>query len=178
MSEARRLRDVEQENTRLKKLDADLSLEKDALQTVIRKNRMELVGQRRDVAFVMAEHGLSERQACKLLGLDRTIYRYEPRPDSNAGLRQAIIELARQKPRYGYRRLGALPARRGWQANPKRVYRLYRQEHLAERRLKRRRVQRIATPVATLTAPNQEWAFDFVMDSLATGRSFRALAVV
>ena len=139
---------------------------------------MELVEQRRDVALVMAEHGLSERQACKLLEMDRTTYRYEPRPDRNAGLRQAMMELARQKPRYGYRRLGALLARRGWQANPKRVYRLYRQEHLAVRRLKRKRVQRIAPPVAMLRAPNQEWAIDFVLDSLATGRSFRALTIV
>ena len=139
---------------------------------------MELVEQRRDVALVMAEHGLSERQACKLLELDRTTYRYEPRQDRNAGLRVAIIELAKQKPRYGYRRLGALLARRGWPANPKRVYRLYRQEHLAVRRLKRKRLQRIAPPAETLTAANQEWAIDFVMDSLATGRSFRALTIL
>jgi putative transposase len=38
VNEARRLRDLEQENARLKKLVADLSLDKDALQTVIRKN--------------------------------------------------------------------------------------------------------------------------------------------
>jgi putative transposase len=38
VSEAKRLRDLEQENARLKKLVADLSLDKDALQTVIRKN--------------------------------------------------------------------------------------------------------------------------------------------
>lgn len=46
---------------------------------------MELVARRGDVALVMVEHGLSERQACKLLELDRTTYRYEPRPDRNAG---------------------------------------------------------------------------------------------
>lgn len=38
VNEARRLRDLEQENARLKKLVAELSLDKDALQTVIRKN--------------------------------------------------------------------------------------------------------------------------------------------
>lgn len=38
VNEARRLRELEQENARLKKLVADLSLDKDALQTVIRKN--------------------------------------------------------------------------------------------------------------------------------------------
>ena len=70
----------------------------------------------------MADHGLSQRQACKLPELDRTTYRYEPWLDRNAGLRAALMELARQKPPYGYRRLGVL-ARGGWPANPKRVYR-------------------------------------------------------
>jgi len=42
VSEARRLQDLEQENARLKKLVADLSLDKDPLQTMIRKNRWSL----------------------------------------------------------------------------------------------------------------------------------------
>lgn len=139
---------------------------------------MELVGPRRDVALVMAEHGLSERRACKLLKLDRTAYRYEPRPDRNRELRQELVELAKQKPRFGYRRLGALLEKRGRKANPKRLYRLYCQEHLAVRRLKRKRIQRTVPAAAKLTGANQEWAIDFVTDSLATGRSFRALTIV
>jgi putative transposase len=96
------------------------------------------------VALVMAEHGLSERQACKLLEVDRASYRYSPQPDRNGGLRPALIEVARQKPRFGYRRLGALLAHRGWKANPKRVYRLYHEQRLSVRRLNRKRVQRAA----------------------------------
>lgn len=126
----------------------------------------------------MAEHGFSERQACKLLTVDRTSYRYEPQPDGRVLLREALVELAKQKPRFGYRRLGVLLAKRGWPANPKRIYRLYREEHLAVRRLKRKRLQRAAPPVATLTGANQEWAIDFVTDSLATGRGFRALTII
>ncbi len=126
----------------------------------------------------MAEHGLSERQACKLLEVDRTSYRYESQPERNAELRQALIELARQKPRFGYRRLGALLIKRGWKANMKRIYRLYREEHLTVRRLKRKRLSRVTPPVSALTAANQEWAIDFVTDALATGRSFRALTIV
>jgi hypothetical protein len=48
---------------------------------------------------------LSERTACKLLGVERSSYRYEPRPDRNLALREELVKLARQKPRYGYRRL-------------------------------------------------------------------------
>ena len=126
----------------------------------------------------MAECALSERRACKLLEMDRSSYRYEPQSDRNAALRQELIMLARQKPRYGYRRLGVLLERRGYKANHKRLYRLYRQEHLAVRRLRRKRLIRPAATVVTLTRANQEWSMDFVMDGLATGRALRLLAVV
>lgn len=100
----------------------------------------------------MTEYGVSERHACKLLEMDRTSYRYEPQPDRSAELRKKLIELAKQKPRYGYRRLHALLERRGWVVDHKRLERVYREEHLAVRRLKRKR--------------------------LATCRSIRALTVV
>src|SRR5215216_3618489 len=117
----------------------------------------------------MSEHQLSERHACRLLELDRTTYRYEPRPDRNGELREALIALARQKTRYGYRRLWALLTRRGWKVNEKRIYRLYREEGLMVRRLKRKRLVRDKSADVLLSAPNQEWALDFVSDALATG---------
>lgn len=133
---------------------------------------------RRDVALLMAEHRLSERHACRLLELDRTTYRYEPRPDRNSELREALVALARQKPRYGYRRLWALLTRRGWQVNEKRIYRLYREEGLMVRRLRRKRVTRERAAETLLSAPNQEWALDFVSDALASGRGLRGLTIV
>ena len=69
------------------------------------KKRVELAGLREEVAFISVEFRLSERTACKLLGVERSSYRYEPRPDRNIELREALVKLARQKPRYGYRRL-------------------------------------------------------------------------
>ena len=126
----------------------------------------------------MAECKVSERRACKLLEMDRSSYRYEPQPDRNAAVRQELIALARQKPRYGYRRLGVLLGRRGYRVNHKRLYRIYCQEHLAVRRLKRKRLARPAVPVATLSRANQEWSMDFVMDGLATGRALRLLTMV
>jgi hypothetical protein len=50
------------------------------------------------VALIMAEHALGERHACKLLGVDRSTYRYEPRPDRNAKLKEALLTLAKQQP--------------------------------------------------------------------------------
>jgi putative transposase len=126
----------------------------------------------------MSEFQYLERNACKLISVDRTSYRYKPRPDHNAELREKLIALARQKPCYGYRRLCALLERGGQAASPQRVYRIYRAEQLAVRRLKRKHLVRPASENTSLSRPNQEWAMDFVADGLATGRGLRMLTVV
>jgi putative transposase len=132
---------------------------------------------RADVAFAMDQFHMSERRACKLVDLDRSSYRYEPRPDHNANLRRDLVELARRRPRYGYRRLHALLVQRH-RASVQRVYRVYTQEKLAVRRLRRKRLSRPAAVSRQLWQPNQEWALDFVCDSLANGRGIRILTVV
>jgi putative transposase len=139
---------------------------------------LELAGLRTDVAFAIQQFGMTERRACKLVNLDRSSYRYEPRPDHNAQLRQELVNLARQKPRYGYRRLHALLTRRGHTASLQRLYRIYNREGLAVRRLKRKRLFRPAALVPYLYRPNQEWALDFASDALGTGRGIRVLAIV
>ena len=139
---------------------------------------MELAGLREEVAFVSVHFRLSERTACKLLGVERSSYRYEPRPDRNAELRSELVKLARQKPRYGYRRLHVLLVRRGHEVNVKRVYRLYLEEGLSVRRKKRRRLVRDRACEPRLVRPNQEWAMDFIVDGLATGRMVRILSVM
>jgi putative transposase len=133
---------------------------------------------RADAAFAMEQFKMSERQACELVDLDRSSYRYEPRPDHNARLREEIVQLARQRTRYGYRRLHALLSKRGQTASVQRVYRIYKREGLAVRRLKRKRLARSVPITAQLSRANQEWALDFVSDALATGRGIRVLTMV
>jgi putative transposase len=65
------------------------------------------------VAFAVEQFEMSERRACELNQIDRSSYRYEPKPDRNAELRQKLTALAREKPRYGYRRLGVPRCSRG-----------------------------------------------------------------
>jgi putative transposase len=133
---------------------------------------------RQDVAFVEQEKGLSERRACRLLELDRSSYRYEAVGDRDAELRGKLLELARQKPRYGYRRLHVLLQRQGQAVNVKRVYRLYREEGLMVRRQRRKRLVRSMPAESRLQRANQEWAMDFIIDGLASGRMVRILSVV
>jgi hypothetical protein len=105
---------------------------------------LELAGLRADAVLAMEQFGMSERRACRLVELDRSRYRYEPRADHNAELREELVKLARQKPRYGYRRLHVLLSKRGHLASAQRIYRLYREERLMVRRLGRKRLVRPA----------------------------------
>lgn len=104
-------------------------------------------------------------------------FRYQ-RQDQDGGLREELVELAREKPRYGYRRLHVLLRWRGVEVNHKRVYRIYRQAGLALRRKKRKHCVRACQPMREHTAANQEWGLDFVHDALAGGRAIRVLSVV
>jgi putative transposase len=140
---------------------------------------VELVSARRDVAFVIGEFRFSERPACRLLDLDGASYRYESRPDHNEKVREALLQLARQKPRFGYRRLCAILTRRlGWSLDPKRVHRFTGRRASRSGGFRRKRVIRTVPTDSPVTRPNQEWALDFVHDSVANGRSIRALTVV
>jgi putative transposase len=178
VSEAKRLKSLEEENRRLKEIVGSEPRQRGA-GGCDPKKRMELVSARRDVAFVMNEYQFSERRACRLLDLDRASYRYDARPDRNGKLREALVAEARQNPRFGYRRLWVmLTKRHQLQVNVKRVHRLYKREGLAVRRQKRKRIVRPMPSGAGITAPNQEWATDFVSDSVASGRAIRALTVV
>lgn len=123
---------------------------------------------------------MSERHACRLLGLGRTSYRYRARrAERDARLRARLKELAAQRMRFGYRRLTAMLVREGMAANHKRVYRLYREEGLAMRIRQRRRLRwRGGVSSVVATRPNQRWSIDFVSDCVSTGRVIRMLTVV
>ena len=132
------------------------------------------------MSYVEVEYEMSERHACRLLGLARSTHRYQVRrSERDAGLRTRLKELAAQRMRFGYRRLTAMLVREGITANHKRVYRLYRDEGLAMRIRQRRRMRWngvAASPAAT--KPNQRWSMDFVSDCVSGGKVIRMLTVV
>lgn len=134
---------------------------------------------RQVVGHVMKAHEVSERRACRALKVSRTSMRYTSTRTEPKKLVEKMRELAKERPRFGYRGLYRLLRRQGHQVNHKRVYRLYRLEGLSVRTKRRRRFAaspRIELPTAT--RPNQCWAMDFVSDHLASGRRFRILTVV
>lgn len=131
------------------------------------------------VRFLQVGFRVSERRACRVIGMQRTRYRYRSRAQDQTLLRQRIREIAAVRVRYGYRRVHTLLRREGWLINIKRVYRLYRLDGLSLR-LKARK-KRVSVPRAVPLppqAPNEQWSMDFMSDSLYDGHRFRVLTLV
>jgi putative transposase len=131
------------------------------------------------VTWAIDQKGYSQRRACKLIGLQPKTYRYaSTRPDDDA-LRARLKELASQRRRFGYRRLGLLLARQGVRINRKKLYRLYKEERLTVRkRGGRKRALGTRAPMTIPQDQNLRWSLDFVMDTLSSGRRFRILTLV
>jgi putative transposase len=137
------------------------------------------VARKAAVARLIEQRGLSQVRACRLVGLNRSSMNYRPRRPDDALLRQRLRELAAERRRFGYRRLGWLLEREGHVLNRKKLYRLYREEKLmVRRRGRRKRAVGTRAPLATPVAVNRRWSLDFVSDALGDGRRFRILCVV
>lgn len=130
--------------------------------------------------MLMTERAMGVTRACGLVGISRSVFRYESkRAEANVQLTARLAALAAEKRRYGYRRLHVLIRREGHVVNWKRLYRLYRQAGLAVRRRKRKRIGPVERrPLPKPTMPNVSWSMDFVSDGLANGRRLRCLTIV
>jgi putative transposase len=122
---------------------------------------------------------LSERRACRLVGLSRDSYRHPAEEtEMNQALSAKIIEIAHVRRRFGYRRIHDLLRPEFAGVNHKRVLRLYQEANLSVR--KRKKAKRPAServPLQLARAVNEVWSMDFVSDSLASGRRIKCLTV-
>lgn len=136
-------------------------------------------GWREAAGHLQAAYEMSERRACRVLGVDRTSVRYQAtRPDDDV-LRDRLRTLAQERRRFGYRRLHVLLRREGHAVNKKRVQRIYREEWLTVRRRGgRKRAMATRQPLGLPLVANQRWSLDFVSDQMTDGRRFRILTVI
>ena len=131
------------------------------------------------MTWAIDEKGYSQRRACMLIGLAPKTYRYASSRGDDAAVRERLCTLARQRRRFGYRRLHILLRREGIVLNHKKLFRLYREERLTVRRRGgRKRALGTRAPMALPQGPNQRWSLDFVSDVLVDGRRFRVLVIV
>jgi putative transposase len=131
-----------------------------------------------EATYAIQRYGLSERRACRLVGLHRASWQYRSRRPSDAALRERLRLLAWQMPRFGYKRLHRRLRRQGVVVNHKKIYRLYREEGLMVRKRARKRLVRRAERPLAPTGPNERWSMDFTSDQLSNGRRFRTFNVV
>lgn len=126
--------------------------------------------------------GVSERMACRVVGMARSGFRYPLQPSSSeeGELRGAVRRLARQRRRYGYRRITALLRRQGHRVNAKRVWRIWKSEGLSLPR-KRPRLRRqgpsLGLPPRALK-PNHIWIYDILFDRTKAGQILKILIVL
>lgn len=178
VSDARRLKTLEHENAKLKKLLADQMLEASALRELLSKNGRAR-REREAVTHLQAVMGLSERRACSFVGADRKMIRYRSSRPPETELRGRLRDLAKERRRFGYRRLFILLRREGEPSGINRIYRLYREEGLTVRKRRaRRRAVGTRAPILVEARPNARWSLDFVHDQFACGRRFRVLNIV
>ena len=131
------------------------------------------------VAYAVESADVSERRACRFLGVHRALVRYRSRRPDDTPLREALKALAQKKTRWGVPRLTWKLEGTGWRVNHKRSARLCREERLTIRRRRgRKAVAVVRVPPAVPHGPNRRWSMDFVHDRFANGRAFRVLTIL
>ncbi len=127
------------------------------------------------------EHaGLSIRQACAVVGISVSSFRYKARPRLGDGYYQERLSaLAEKYPTWGFWKMYHRLRLDGEKVNHKRLWRIYTWSKLHLRRKARRRVpRRIKEPLVQPLCPNLHWSMDFMHDSLFQGKPFRTFNVI
>ncbi|MFC1919612.1 IS3 family transposase [Chloroflexota bacterium] len=184
VDQAKRLKDLEAENFRLKKLVADLSLDNAILKEASPGKFLSPSKRRLKVDYICQKLKISQRRACHVLGQARTTQRRQISPPSDEKrLTEDIIALAAKYGRYGYRRITALlNNEKGWRANHKRVERIWRREGLKvpKKQPKRGRLWLNDGSCIRLRPEHKDhvWSYDLMMDRTTDGRAFKILNII
>lgn len=112
-SEVRRLRQLEEENRKLRQLVVGLSLDRAMLPDVLSKKSVTPSRKREWIEDLCRRHGASERQACAALKLSRSVYYYRSVARDASVLTQRIKEITAVRVHYGYRRVHVMLRREG-----------------------------------------------------------------
>lgn len=131
--------------------------------------------------YLIAEHSLSVQRSCKCIGLSRAAYYRETKAnaDRDAEVIVALNEVVDRHSRWGFWKCYKALRRKKYAWNHKRIYRVYCQLKLNQkRRAKKRLPRRIRQPLIVPQRPNHIWSADFMSDALYAGNRFRAFTVI
>ncbi|MGY1962584.1 IS3 family transposase [Nocardia gipuzkoensis] len=181
--DAKKLKELERENTVLKRLLAEAELEKAALKEIAKGKLLDPERRRAAVAHLQRLFGMSERAACRVTGQHRSTQRRPPADqrgtDPDSGLREWLRQWAKTHPRQGFRRAYHSARAEGWAVNHKKIQRLWRTEGLrVPVRRRRKRLGSSTVTDVTADAPNRVWATDFQFDATDDGRPVKIVSIV
>jgi putative transposase len=129
--------------------------------------------------FMIEEHSVSQRQACKALGMPRSTVQYHPRAKNDTEVIAQLEKLIEKHPAIGFWQSYFRLRRKGFTWNHKKVYRIYTSLKLnIRRRFKKRLPARVKQALFQPETINEVWSIDFMSDSLWDGRKFRVLNII
>ncbi|MCF3108539.1 IS3 family transposase [Niabella sp. CC-SYL272] len=177
-SDVKRMKELEEENARLKRMYANLAMDNEILRDLFSKKGLGPATKRQLSKELVKERKIPVSRACKIISLPRSQYYYASVKDDSAVI-EALQELAFAHPSYGFRKLFAYLRRSGKNWNHKKVYRVYKQLKLNKKRKGKRRLPaRIKHPLQQPETVNKVWSMDFMSDSMTGNRKFRTFNVI
>lgn len=128
---------------------------------------------------MISKHGISQRQACKVVSLPRSTQQYKRKPKQDEPVIDQLKELVDKHPSIGFWQSYYRIRRKGFNWNHKKVYRVYTEMKLnIRRRYKKRLPARVKQALYQPAALNEVWSIDFMCDTLWDGRRFRLLNII
>ena len=133
--------------------------------------------------MLVNEGDLSVAKACTVVGLSRRAW-YREDPVNEQLERDALVidelnSLVDKHPRWGFWKYFYALRLAGHPWNHKRVWRIYcAMKFNKKRRVKRRLLDRVKTPLDSPSLPNHTWSFDFMSDTLYSGHRYRVLNII
>jgi transposase InsO family protein len=141
-----------------------------------------LTAEQKEMVEALKVQKVPERRACAVLGLSRSSFRYEARPEDplNLAIREEMAKLAERNRRFGSQRMIWMLERKGFDVNHKRVERIYNEAglQLPRRRPRKKRVPREWKRPHPALGSNEVWTMDFVHDLTWFGGKVKFLTVL
>ncbi len=178
--DAKKLKELEKENQRLKRIVANQALDIDILKT---GKLLTPDCRRRAVVALREKFGVTERRACRVVRQPRSTQPLKPPSptDDELALRAFLRDVSRRRPRRVWRRAAVEAKKAGWRANDKRIHRLWIAEGLRVPYRKHKKPLRgIGRPGGAMCPirPNVVWAMDLQFDQTREEKMLKILNVV
>jgi putative transposase len=134
---------------------------------------------RQAVTYITEVYPVGERCACRLVGLSRSVHRYQAKRADDSEIQRQLTELAAAHRQWGFDKMMDWLRQHGFRWNHKRVYRVYCALGLNHRvKPKKRLPVRHPQPLVEPDRANHTWSMDFMRDALTNGRTFRTLNII